>query len=89
MHVHEPSNLRSRADLFLRNRVVLGNTPFDALAPYRHLVSVGATHEAFVAAIERALADDDPRRRQARRNSVAAESWDRQAAAVADLLGLE
>jgi hypothetical protein len=63
-------------------------TPFEELAPYEHLVSVGDTHAAFLPAIEVALANDNPEQRTLRRSAVANESWDHRADQVARWLDL-
>jgi glycosyltransferase involved in cell wall biosynthesis len=61
--------------------------PSPALAPYADLMYLAGAAEDFLAALERALAEDSPER-AARRRAVAAEnSWDHRMDEVATMLG--
>jgi len=61
---------------------------FGELAPYEHLVYAADTHDQFLDGIESALGERDDSRIRARRDAVAADSWDRLAERVGTLLGI-
>lgn len=53
------------------------STDLPEVRPYRELVSIVHDADAFVAAIERELADDSPTLARARSDAMRSESWDR------------
>lgn len=59
-----------------------------AFEPYDQLIHLADSHEEFLAAIDRALVEDDGRLRQARRRAVAGASWDEIARKVGRLLSV-
>lgn len=72
---------------YLASGAAVASTDFPALDPYRALIHVGATPEAFIEAIRKAL--DDKPRAALRQRVVQNETWSRRAediAAVIDLL---
>ncbi len=79
--------IRACNPLKLREYLAAGrpvvSTDFPALDPYRHLVSVARTPEAFAAALEAARGDTGAAARQA---AVAGESWAARAAEAAGLI---
>ena len=67
---------------YLAAGIPVVSVPVPAIDPYRDHVLVAETHEQWLAAIERSLAENSPRRAQQRMASVAADSWDGRADAV-------
>lgn len=64
------------------------STRFPQLAPYEDLVAAADDADAFVAALEKALAERDPAAAERRRERVRHSSWDAVAEQVGRLLGL-
>jgi glycosyltransferase involved in cell wall biosynthesis len=62
-------------------------TDLPSFAPFAGLIERAETHDAFLGALGRALADDSPGRARARRAAVAGDSWERVADRLAALLG--
>jgi glycosyltransferase involved in cell wall biosynthesis len=58
-------------------------TRFAELQPFEHLVYAADSHEQYLAAIQRGLAERDPQRVAQRRQAVRTDSWD----AIADRVG--
>jgi glycosyltransferase involved in cell wall biosynthesis len=76
----------------LREYLALGfpivSMRFPELSPYAEHVYGADSHEEFLTQLDRALAESDPARFEARRESVRGESWESRAERVAELLGL-
>jgi hypothetical protein len=63
-------------------------TDLPAYAPFVDLISAVETHEQFLDALGRALAEDDPDLTRRRRQAVAGDDWDRVAARMARMLAV-
>jgi glycosyltransferase involved in cell wall biosynthesis len=63
-------------------------TDLPAYTPYAELVHTAETHEEFLSALNRALAERDPAREQKRRAAVAGDDWDKVAERMARMLGV-
>jgi hypothetical protein len=76
----------------LREYLALGfpivSMRFPELSPYAEHVYGADSHAEFLEQLDRALAESDPARFEARRDSVRGESWESRAERVAELLGL-
>lgn len=74
----------------LREYLAIGfpivTTDFPELAPFRHLVEPATGHEAFLAAVERALEDHDPERVRRRRAAVRDATWEAITRRVSELI---
>jgi glycosyltransferase involved in cell wall biosynthesis len=63
-------------------------TQFPELAPFEHLAYVGATHEEFLAQLDKALEENDRGLRARRREAVSQDDWNHLTEKVAILLNL-
>jgi len=63
-------------------------TKLPAYEPYKSLIYTANSHSEFLAAIDKALQENDPALVEKRRAAVAGSSWDKVAAKVADLLAV-
>ncbi len=64
-------------------------TRLSAFAPYDQLIHLADTHEQFIAGLDAALAEKDVTLAERRRAAVAGDSWDKIAARMAGMLGVE